>query len=54
MAHPGFQGPADATVFGTQQAFDHDTYEQLQAMKAKYDPFNNFRINYNIPPLKLL
>lgn len=54
MAHPGFQGPADATVSGTQQAFDPATYEQLQALKAKYDPHNQFRINHNIPPLKVV
>lgn len=51
-AHPGFQGPADATVSATQQAFDRANYEQLQALKAKYDPYNKFRINHNIPPSK--
>jgi hypothetical protein len=50
MGHPNFQGPADATVPGTRQAFDCDTYDQLQATKAKYDPHNIFRVNHNIPP----
>jgi FAD binding domain-containing protein/berberine-like enzyme len=53
MAHPGFQGPSDATVSGTQEAFDPATYERLQALKAKYDPHNEFRINHNIPPSKV-
>lgn len=52
--HPNFQGPADATVSGAREAFDPDTYERLQAVKAKYDPHNNFRINHNIPPLTVV
>ena len=50
MGHPSFQGPADATVPGTRQAFDHDTYEWLRMVKAKYDPYNDFRVSHNIPP----
>ena len=50
LGHPNFQGPADATVLGTRKAFDPDTYESLQTVKAKYDPHNNFRVNHNIPP----
>jgi hypothetical protein len=48
--HPNFQGPADATVSGTRHAFAAATYAQLQAVKAKYDHYNNFRVNHNIPP----
>ena len=29
LGHPNFQGPADATVLGTRQAFDPDTYESV-------------------------
>ena len=50
LGHPSFQGPADATVLGSRQAFDPDTYEWLQRVKAKYDPHNSFRVNHNIPP----
>jgi FAD binding domain/Berberine and berberine like len=50
MDHPSFQGPADATVDGTRHAFTEDAYDRLQAVKAKYDPENIFRVNHNIPP----
>jgi hypothetical protein len=50
MAHPSFQGPADATESATARAYDPETYRQLQAAKAKFDPFNRFRTNHNIPP----
>ena len=50
MAHPSFQGPADATESATRRAYDRATYEKLQAVKSKYDPFNRFRTNHNIPP----
>ncbi|MET0699612.1 MAG: FAD-binding protein [Mycobacterium sp.] len=53
LSHPSFQGPADATVLGTRQAFDRNTYQRLQAAKLKYDPDNLFRINHNIPPEKV-
>ncbi|HEY6574502.1 MAG TPA: BBE domain-containing protein, partial [Mycobacterium sp.] len=52
VAQPSFQGPADATVLGTRQAFDPDTYEWLQTVKAKNDPHNSFRVNHNIPPTR--
>jgi FAD/FMN-containing dehydrogenase len=32
------------------EAYPGGTYEQLQAIKAKYDPENLFRFNQNIPP----
>jgi FAD binding domain-containing protein/berberine-like enzyme len=48
--HPSFQGPADATVEGTRHAFVPDVYDRLQAVKAKFDPDNVFRVNHNIPP----
>jgi hypothetical protein len=35
MGYPSFQGPSDATVLGTRQAFDLDTYAWLQTVKAK-------------------
>ena len=50
MASPSFQGPADATEAATRRAYDLVTYERLQAAKSKYDPFNRFRTNHNIPP----
>lgn len=50
MAHPSFQGPADATESATARAYDRETYRRLQAVKAKFDPFNRFRTNHNIPP----
>jgi hypothetical protein len=50
MGHPSFQGPADATVLGTRQAFDLDTDARLQTVKAKCHPNNNFRVNHNISP----
>ena len=50
MAHPSFQGPADATESGTRRAYDPATYEKLQVAKSKFDPFNRFRTNHNIPP----
>ena len=50
MAHPSFQGPADATESLTARAYDRETYQRLQAVKAKFDPFNRFRTNHNIPP----
>jgi hypothetical protein len=49
-AHPSFLGPTDATESGTRLAYDPDTYKRLQAVKAKYDPYNVFRTNHNIPP----
>jgi hypothetical protein len=49
-AHPSFLGPADATESRTRSAYDHDTYQTLQGVKAKYDPHNMFRTNHNIPP----
>jgi UDP-N-acetylenolpyruvoylglucosamine reductase len=48
--HPGFLSPADATVGGTQKAYDRPTYSRLQSIKAAYDPTNMFRFNHNIPP----
>jgi hypothetical protein len=50
MASPSFQGPADASESGTARAYDSETYQKLQAVKAKYDPDNKFRTNHNIPP----
>ena len=32
------------------QAYGSQKYDQLQALKRKYDPDNFFRINQNIPP----
>jgi FAD/FMN-containing dehydrogenase len=32
------------------QAYGSEKYDQLQALKRKYDPDNFFRINQNIPP----
>jgi Berberine and berberine like len=42
MVHPSFQCPSDATVLGTRQAFDLDTYARLQTVKANYDPTTTF------------
>lgn len=50
MAHPSFQGPADANELATARAYDRETYKKLQAVKLKYDPHNVFRTNHNIPP----
>ncbi|MGZ5363342.1 MAG: BBE domain-containing protein [Mycobacterium sp.] len=50
MAHPSFQGPADANESATRRAYDPDTYRRPQAAKAKYEPHNRFRTNHNIPP----
>jgi len=50
MGNPSFQGPADATESATARAYDRETYRHLQAVKAKFDPFNRFRTNHNIPP----
>jgi hypothetical protein len=49
-AHPSFLGPGDATESGTRRAYDADTYQMLQAVKAKHDPHNVFRATHNIPP----
>ena len=49
-AHPTFLGPADVTESATRRAYEPQTYEALQAAKAKYDPDNRFRTNHNIPP----
>jgi FAD/FMN-containing dehydrogenase len=45
-----FLTPADATVQGTRIAFDEPTYARLRSVKARYDPWNIFRFNHNIPP----
>jgi hypothetical protein len=50
MTSPCFQGPGDATVERTRKAYDPKIYDQLQAVKATYDPHNRFRFNHNIPP----
>jgi hypothetical protein len=50
MTSPCFQGPGDATVERTRTAYDPKIYDQLQAVKATYDPRNRFRFNHNIPP----
>jgi FAD/FMN-containing dehydrogenase len=50
MGNPSFQGPADASESATARAYDRETYQHLQAVKAKFDPYNRFRTNHNIPP----
>ena len=50
MGNPSFQGPADVSEAATARAYDSETYQKLQAAKAKYDPDNRFRTNHNIPP----
>jgi hypothetical protein len=47
---PNFFAPSDATVERTRRGFDDPTYRRLQSVKAKYDPTNMFRLNFNIPP----
>lgn len=34
----------------TREAYGAAKFERLQAVKAKYDPTNLFRLNQNIPP----
>ncbi|MFF2521044.1 FAD-binding oxidoreductase [Streptomyces liangshanensis] len=48
--HPGFVGPADATVDGTRPVYEPGVYARLRALKAAYDPENMLRVNHNIPP----
>jgi hypothetical protein len=38
------------TVSATRRAYDADTYQMLQAVKAKHDPHNVFRATHNNPP----
>jgi hypothetical protein len=41
---------ADAQDDHVREAFKQDVYERLAALKARYDPGNIFRLNYNIKP----
>jgi FAD/FMN-containing dehydrogenase len=43
----------DATADQTRPAYEGVDYARLQAIKAEYDPSNMFRLNHNIPPLRV-
>ncbi|HMB93334.1 MAG TPA: BBE domain-containing protein, partial [Rhodothermales bacterium] len=47
-AYVGFLGDKGET--GAHEAYPSPTWERLQAIKARYDPANLFRLNQNIPP----
>ena len=36
------------------EAYGSDRYEQLKALKRRYDPTNLFQLNQNIPPIEML
>lgn len=41
---------ADETPSRVRAAYGQEKYARLQALKAKYDPANFFRMNHNVPP----
>jgi FAD/FMN-containing dehydrogenase len=47
--NPNFTGDAES-VDAVAQAYGPAKYARLQAVKAKYDPENLFRLNQNIKP----
>jgi FAD/FMN-containing dehydrogenase len=47
---PNSMTPNQAGVDAVRRVYGADLFERLATLKAKYDPDNMFRMNYNIPP----
>lgn len=50
MTNPSFVGPADISGGRIRRVYEPEVYDKLQTVKQRYDPYNRFRLNHNIPP----
>jgi FAD/FMN-containing dehydrogenase len=45
-----FNGVEDTSVEAVRRTYGPETFARLRKLKARYDPGNLFRVNFNIPP----
>jgi hypothetical protein len=45
-----FAGVEDTSLDAVRRAYDADAFAEIRRLKARYDPDNTFRVNFNIPP----
>jgi FAD/FMN-containing dehydrogenase len=50
MTYANFAGVEDSSVDAVRLAYRPEDFARLQDLKARYDPGNLFRVNFNIPP----
>ena len=49
-SYPNFSGVEDTSAEAVRRGHRPEDFARLRVIKARYDPDNRFRVNFNIPP----